>query len=114
MVAACVVGMPWGKSLYVFRVPFFKSFAARGPAADVRDDLVVFAVHDEHGNGDLLEIFREVGLRERDDAVVVCVGAAHHALPPPVLNGRLRGLRTGPVEAVEGTNRQVAIELRND
>jgi hypothetical protein len=30
IVSACVVGMPWGKPLYVLSVPFFKSFAERG------------------------------------------------------------------------------------
>ena len=31
--SACVVGIPCGKSLYVIRVPFFNSFADKGPAA---------------------------------------------------------------------------------
>jgi hypothetical protein len=30
MVSASVVGMPWGKPLYVFKVPFFSSFADNG------------------------------------------------------------------------------------
>jgi hypothetical protein len=31
--SAWVVGMPWGKSLYVFSVAFWRSSADRGPAA---------------------------------------------------------------------------------
>jgi hypothetical protein len=33
IVSACVVGMPCGKPLYVFSVPFFSSFADNGPAS---------------------------------------------------------------------------------
>jgi hypothetical protein len=33
IVSACVVIMPCGRPLYVFSVPFFKSFADSGPAA---------------------------------------------------------------------------------
>src|SRR5438309_4432358 len=38
--------------------------------------------------------------------------AAHHALPPPVLDDRLRGFRTRAVEAIERPSGQIAIELR--
>ena len=38
--------------------------------------------------------------------------ASHHALPPPVLDDRLRGFHPWPVEAIERPRRQVAIELR--
>jgi len=31
IVSACVVGMPWGKPLYVLSVPFCTSLADRGP-----------------------------------------------------------------------------------
>src|SRR5437588_10054869 len=40
------------------------------------------------------------------------LGAAHHALTPPVLNDRLRGFHARPVEAIERPRRQFAIELR--
>ena len=49
---------------------------------------------------------------EGDDAVVVRLGAAHHALAPPVLDDGLRRLDAGPVEAVERARRQRAVELR--
>ena len=49
-----------------------------------RHDLVVVAVHDQRRHVDRLEVLGEVGLREGLDAVVVGLGAAHHALPPPV------------------------------
>src|SRR4029453_13440439 len=38
--------------------------------------------------------------------------AAHHALAPPVLDDPLRGFRARPVEAIEWSLRQIAIELR--
>src|SRR5438046_5527066 len=38
--------------------------------------------------------------------------AAHHALAPPVLDDRLGGFRSRPVEAIERSLWQVAIELR--
>src|SRR6266480_2842566 len=40
------------------------------------------------------------------------LGAAHHALAPPVVDDRLRGFHTRPVEAIEWPLWQVAIELR--
>src|SRR5216683_6527649 len=40
------------------------------------------------------------------------LGATRHALPPPVLDNRLRGFGTGPVVAIERTRRDVAIKLR--
>jgi len=48
-----------------------------------------------------------VGLREGLDALVVGLGAAGHALPPPVLNDSRNRLRARPVEAVEGTAREI-------
>ena len=54
-----------------------------------RHDLVVVAVHDERRHVDDLQILGEVGFREGLDAVVVGLGAAHHALPPPVLDDAL-------------------------
>ena len=87
IVSAWVVGIPCGKSWYVFRVPFA---AVRPTTAriGVRHDLIVLAVHHQNRDGDLLQVFGEVGLGERDDAVVVRLGAAHHSLAPPVLDVR--------------------------
>jgi hypothetical protein len=74
-------------------------------------DLVVFAMHDQDWHRDLLQILGEVGLRERDDPVVMRLGTAHHALPPPVPNVSLNSFHAGTVEAVEWAGRQVVIEL---
>ena len=63
------------------------------------------------GTDDLFQIFREVGLRERDDAVITRLGAAHHALAPPIPNERLDRFHAGTIEAVERTGRQIIIEL---
>ena len=41
-----------------------------------RHDLVVLAVHDQHRDVDLFQILGEVGLREGDDAVVMCLGTS--------------------------------------
>jgi hypothetical protein len=51
-----------------------------------RHNLVVLAVHDQHRHVDGLEIPGEIGLGEGLDAVVMRLGAAHHALAPPVLD----------------------------
>src|SRR6266849_7193017 len=40
------------------------------------------------------------------------LGAAHHALAPPILDDRLRGFGPRPVVAIERTRRKVAIKLR--
>src|SRR6266849_1772731 len=40
------------------------------------------------------------------------LGAAHHALAPPILDDRLRGFGPRPVVAMERTRRKVAIKLR--
>ncbi len=68
-------------------------------------------MHDEHGHGDLLQVLCEVGLGESDDAVVVRLGAAHHALSPPVPDETLGGLRAGSVEPVEWPGWEIVIEL---
>jgi len=57
-------------------------------------------------------VFGEVGLRERDDAVVMRLGAAHHALTPPVGDDGFRFFRAQPVVTVERPFRNRAIELR--
>ena len=86
----------------------------RGQRRGVRvgHDLVVVAVHHQHRHRDLLEVLGEVGLREGDDAVVVGLRAAHHALAPPVLDDRFGRLDAGPVEPVERPGRQRTVELR--
>src|SRR5215470_2980039 len=40
----------------------------------------------------------------------MCLRSAHHALPPPVLDDRLRGFRPWAVEPVEWSRRKVAIK----
>ena len=67
--------------------------------------------HDQNRNVDLFQIFGEIGLRERDDAVITRLGAAQHALAPPIPNERLDRFHAGTVEAVERAGRQVVIEL---
>jgi hypothetical protein len=86
----------------------------RGKRAGVRagNDLIALAVHNQHRNRDLLEVFGEVSLREGDDAVVVSLGTAHHALAPPIPDDRLRSLRTRAVVAVERTGREFVVKVR--
>jgi hypothetical protein len=80
------------------------------PGVGVGHDLVIFAVHDQNRHADALQVRGEVGLGERDDAVVVRLRAAHHSLPPPVVDDGLHRLDAGAVEAVEGARREVAVE----
>lgn len=77
-----------------------------------RYDLIVVAVHDQYGDCDGLQVLGEVRFRERFDALVVRVRGAHHALAPPVVDQALRDLCARAVEAVEGSRRYVAEELR--
>src|SRR5437879_4828147 len=64
----------------------------QGPGVRIGHDLVVVAVADQHRHVDLLQVLGEVGLGEGDDAVVVRLGAAHHALAPPVADQALGDL----------------------
>ena len=77
----------------------------------VRHDLVVIAVHDQDWHRDLLQIVGEVRLGEGDDAIVVRLGASHHALAPPVPDHGLRGVRTRAVVSIERSSGEVVIEL---
>src|SRR4029078_8975121 len=76
-------------------------------------DLIIIAVHHERGYRDALQVLGKVGLREGLDAVVLRLGAAHHALAPPVADDRLRWLCTRPVVAVEWAARETEVELRS-
>src|SRR5882757_3050178 len=76
------------------------------------DDLVVIAVRHRCRHSDALQVFGEVRLRERLDAVVLRFRAAHHALAPPIPDDRLRWFAVWPVVAVERTAREIEIELR--
>src|SRR5216684_5266596 len=69
-------------------------------------------MHYEGRHCELLKVRNEVGLGEGDDAVVVRLDAPHHSLPPPILNDALRCFRARSVVTVEGSRRQIDIELR--
>ncbi|CCV10192.1 hypothetical protein MESS4_120313 [Mesorhizobium sp. STM 4661] len=76
-----------------------------------RNDLVVLTVQHQRRHGDRLEVLGLVGFREGLDAVVVRLGATHHALPPPVLDHSFMDRRTLAVESVERARRDVPEEL---
>src|ERR1700733_5073369 len=100
------------KALVDLQCPVLHKLCRQQACVGVRDDLVVIAMHHQHRNRDLLEILREIGLRESDDAIVVSLRAPHHALPPPVLDNRLRGFGPRSIETIKRARGQVAIELR--
>src|SRR4029453_5696673 len=77
-----------------------------------RNDLIVIPMHHQRRNADRLEILGEISLRERLNAVVMRLGAAHHALAPPVVDHGLRHLRSGAVKSVERPAREISIDLR--
>src|SRR5665213_939125 len=78
-----------------------QEFCRERPCGYIGNNLIVFAVHHQHRHADLPEVFRKVGLRKCNDAVIVRLGAAHHPLPPPILDDRLRRLRSWTVVAIE-------------
>src|SRR5262249_7907901 len=80
-------------------------------SALVRNDLVVVPLHDERWHIDVLQVLSEVCFRERLDTVVMSLGPAHHALPPPILDDAVERLRTRPVEPIEGGGSEFAIKL---
>ena len=100
------------KILVGLQSPVLQQFGRQRTGGDIGYDLIVFAMHDQHRNRDFLEVSSEIGLGERYDPVVMCLGRAHHALAPPILDDRLRGFRTRPVITVEGAGRHITIELR--
>jgi len=73
-----------GKVLVTFERAIPQQFCRQRSGRDLGNDLIVFAVHHEDGNGDLLQVFGEIRLGEGDDAVIVRFGPAYHALAPPV------------------------------
>src|SRR6516165_10720346 len=79
--------------------------------AFVRNDLVVFALHDERWYIDALEVLGEVRLRERLDTIVVGLGPAVHALAPPILNNTIHRLGPRSVKPVEHSGSEIAIKL---
>ncbi len=77
-----------------------------------RNDLVVFAVQNECRHGDCLQVLGLVGLGESLDAIIMGLGAAHHALTPPVLDDPFVHGHAITVEAIERTGWHIPEELR--
>src|SRR4030095_8062554 len=65
------------------------------------NDLVIFAVHDQRRNVELLEVLGEVGLRKGLNALVGVFGSGLHAPEPELIESTLGDLRTRAVGAVE-------------
>ena len=63
------------EALVGFQSPVLHQLGAQRTRVRVRHDLVIIAVHHQCGNRNLLQIFREIGLGEGDDAIVVRLGA---------------------------------------
>jgi hypothetical protein len=112
MVEASVVGIPVREAVIGLQRPVPHQLGRQRAGVDVGHNLVIIAVHDQDRHRDLLQVLGEVGLGERDDPVVMGLRAAHHALPPPVLDDRLRRRGGRAVEPVERARRQIAVEVR--
>ena len=89
-----------------------RAWCREGAGVGKGDDLVVVAVHDSVGTLIAFRSSVKSVSRERLDAVVVRLGAAHHALTPPVADDAFGALRAGPVEAVERPGGDIEVELR--
>ena len=57
-----------------FQSSVLQQLCGERPGGDIGNDLVVFAMHNQHRNRDLFEVFREIGLRKGHDAVIVRFG----------------------------------------
>ena len=66
------------KSFVGLQRPVSQKLGGQRTRIRIGHDLIVLAVHHQHGHGDLLEVFGEIGLREGGDAVVV-------RLAPPIM-----------------------------
>src|SRR6516162_3237628 len=77
----------------------------------VRNDLVVFALHDERRYFDALQVLGEVRFGERLDTIVVGLGPADHALAPPIPNNTIHRLGARSVKPVEHCGSEIAIKL---
>src|ERR1039457_3480656 len=97
-----------GIDLQVCILQYLRGHQTRGAN---RHNLIVVAMHHQHGDVDLLQVYGEVGLRERLNAVVMGLDASHHALQPPALTDALRNLCARAVVSVKG-KRDVLVELR--
>jgi hypothetical protein len=69
-------------------VEFFSNFAESGPAATIRDNLIVITMHHQHRDVHLLEVFRVIGFRKHLYAVdkndhKLLSGESQPALPGP-------------------------------
>src|SRR5215469_756544 len=78
----------------------------------VRNNLVVVPLNYQRWYVDTLQVLSQVRFRECLDAIVVGLGATHHALAPPVIDYAIQWFRALPVIPVEDTGREVAIKLR--
>ncbi len=67
-------------------------------------------MQDQHRHIDGFQVTTEIGFREGLDAFVMGLGAAHHALTPPVVDHPVNRFHAIAVEAIEG-DRQVLVEL---
>ena len=66
-------------------------------------------MHDEDRNSDRLQIFGEIGLGKSLDALILRLGAAHHTLTPPIVDGALQRRHTrAAVESVDRAGGEVA------
>jgi hypothetical protein len=81
------------------------------PARREWANLIVLAMHDEHGNINGLEIIEEICLRQNPDAFILSLDAPHHALSPPISANTFRDLGVRTVKTVE-RHRDIDVELR--
>ena len=86
-----------------------KEFHLEQGGAFVRNDLVVFALHDERRYFDALQVLGEVRFGERLDTIVVGLGPADHALAPPIPNNTIHRLGARSVKPVEHCGSEIAI-----
>src|SRR5260370_1550872 len=100
------------ETLIGFQYRALHQLSAQRGGVGIGDDLVIVAMHDQSWHRELLQVLCEISPRESDDAIIVRLSSAHHALAPPILNHTLRCFRARPVVSVKRPARKIQIELR--
>src|SRR5690349_16554567 len=81
--------------------PILQQLYSLGTGKVERNDLIIFAVHNQYRNIHTFKIFCKICFRESLNAVNMSFYSAHHPLAPPVVADALRYFCSLAVEAIK-------------